>query len=120
MRIESSVTSVSWIPSEAIGGMLKAPFELGVTHYDEPPPEAFDDLGALRQADRFRFANDLRAFVEVERGKITNHGAAGPPEGDIPGRGPARHPTGAAGGGGLGPVRPDGRGAGRHPLTPPR
>ena len=38
MRIEKSVTSVTWIPSEAISGM-KVPFELGVADYDEPPPE---------------------------------------------------------------------------------
>ncbi len=38
MRIESSVTSVSWIPSEAIEGLPKLPFELGIGHYDEPPP----------------------------------------------------------------------------------
>ena len=39
MRIESSVTSVSWIPSEAIEGLPKLPFELGIGHYDEPPPD---------------------------------------------------------------------------------
>jgi hypothetical protein len=38
MRIESSVTSVSWIPSEAITGMAKVPFEAGFTHYDVPRP----------------------------------------------------------------------------------
>jgi hypothetical protein len=38
MRIESSVTSVTWIPSEAISGMPELPFELGITHYDEPLP----------------------------------------------------------------------------------
>ena len=39
MRIEGSVTAISWIPSEAIEGMPKLPFELGVGHYDEPPPD---------------------------------------------------------------------------------
>ena len=38
MRIEKSVTSITWIPSEAISGMPKVPFEMGVAHYDEPPP----------------------------------------------------------------------------------
>ena len=32
MKIESSVTSVSWIPSEAVTGVNKAIFESGVTH----------------------------------------------------------------------------------------
>jgi len=66
MRIESSVTSVSWIPSEAIAGLAKMPFEAGVLHYDEPPPDVIEDLEALRVADRFRFANELRAYIEVE------------------------------------------------------
>ena len=42
MKIESKVTSITWIPSEAIPGMLKLPFEMGVGHYDEPPPERID------------------------------------------------------------------------------
>jgi hypothetical protein len=39
MHIESSATAVSWIPSEAIRGLTKLPFSLGVTHFDDPPPE---------------------------------------------------------------------------------
>jgi Cyclic nucleotide-binding domain len=66
MRIESSVTSVSWIPSEAIAGLAKMPFEAGILHYDEPPPDVIGDLEALRVADRFRFANELRAYIDVE------------------------------------------------------
>ena len=42
MRIESSVTAISWIPSEAIEGMPKVPFELGIGHYDEPPPDRLE------------------------------------------------------------------------------
>ena len=77
MRIESSVVSISWIPSEAVPGLTKLPFELGVSHYDEPPPDVVDDLEALQQAGRFRFANELRAWVEVEDGRITGYGQAG-------------------------------------------
>ena len=73
-RHESSVTAISWIPSEAIEGLSKVPFELGITHYDQPPPAKIDDLEALRKADRFREANELRAFVEVEDGRIVDHG----------------------------------------------
>ena len=67
-RFESSVIAVSWIPSEAITGPSKIPFELGVTHYDEMPPDRLEDLDALRTSDRFREANELRAFIEVEDG----------------------------------------------------
>ena len=76
-RFESSVTAVSWIPSEAITGPSKIPFEFGVTHYDEPPPDQLDDLEALRTTDRFREANELRAFIEVEDGRIVDAGHLG-------------------------------------------
>ena len=76
-RFESSVTSISWIPSEAITGPSKIPFELGVTHYDETPPDRLEDLDELRRNDRFREANDLRAFIEVENGRIVGHGHLG-------------------------------------------
>ncbi len=50
MRIESSVTSVSWIPSEAKSGMFRMPMDLGIGHYDDPLPDVLDDLEALRAA----------------------------------------------------------------------
>ena len=53
-RFESSVTAVSWIPSEAITGPSKVPFQAGVTHYDQPPPDRLVDLEELRTSDRFR------------------------------------------------------------------
>ena len=79
MRIESSVTAISWIPSEAIEGMPKVPFELGIGHYDEPPPDRLEegDLERLRDADRFREANELKAWIEVEDGKIAGYGHEG-------------------------------------------
>jgi hypothetical protein len=77
MRINASVTSISWIPSEAIEGMTKMPFEVGMTHYDDPPPDRIESLEALRDADRFRFANHLSAWIDVEDGRITGHGQDG-------------------------------------------
>ena len=76
-RFESSVIAVSWIPSEAIEGPSKVPFELGVTHYDQPPPDRLDDLEELRRTDRFREANELRAYIDVEDGRIVGHGHLG-------------------------------------------
>lgn len=78
-RHESSVTAISWIPSEAIEGLSKVPFELGVTHYDQPPPDHIGagDLEELRRTDRFREANELRAFIEVEDGRIVDCGYLG-------------------------------------------
>lgn len=70
--ISSSISSVSWIPSEAITGVFKLGMVVGLGHYDPPPPDHVDDLEALRAADRFRFANDLRASIEVDGdGRIT-------------------------------------------------
>jgi hypothetical protein len=79
MRIESSVTAISWIPSEAIQGLPKIPFQMGVGHYDEPPPDRLEegDLGRLRDADRLREANHLKAWIEVNDGRIDAHGYAG-------------------------------------------
>src|SRR5919204_3289461 len=79
MRIEKTVTAISWIPSEAIEGLPKLPFELGIGHYDEPPPDRVEhgDLERLRDGDRFREANLLKGWIEVEDGRITDHGHAG-------------------------------------------
>lgn len=83
MRFEASATSISWIPSEAITGSFRVPFSAGLAHYDAAPPEVIDDLEALRDADRFRFANRLRAWIEVfpdaatGRPKVVNAGHAG-------------------------------------------
>ena len=77
MRIESSVTSLSWIPSEAVTGLNKAIFGTGFTHYDDPPPDELGDLEALRAADRFRFANHLVGWIEVVDGKIVDAGYDG-------------------------------------------
>jgi hypothetical protein len=77
VRVQSSVTSLSWIPSEAIEGMTRVPFDLGVAHYDDPPPDVITDLDELRRTDRFRFANQLRAWIEVEDGRIVDAGHQG-------------------------------------------
>jgi uncharacterized cupin superfamily protein len=66
MRYESSVTSVSWIPSEAIEGLLHYGMDAGPGHYDDPLPDVLGDLDEWRAADRFRFANRLRAWIEVD------------------------------------------------------
>jgi Cyclic nucleotide-binding domain len=77
MRIESSVTSVSWIPSAAVTGATRIPFERGVTHYDDPPPGQWKDLDSVLGPEGARFANDLRAWVEVQNGRIVAYGQGG-------------------------------------------
>lgn len=77
MRVQSSLTSMSWIPSEALPGLSRLPFEVGVTHYDRPLPDHYDDIEDLVGDDRFRFANVLSAWVEVTDGRIVAHGHQG-------------------------------------------
>src|SRR3954468_1909817 len=74
MRIEHAVTTVSWIPSEAVTGLNKVIFESGFTHYDSPPPDVIDDLAQMGSDDKFRFANPLHGWVEVDGGTITDCG----------------------------------------------
>jgi hypothetical protein len=78
MRIESSVTSLSWIPQGATEGFNRLTFGLlRVAHFDPPPPEVLGDLDELQATDRFRFANRLEAWVEVQDGRIVDAGQAG-------------------------------------------
>lgn len=77
MRYEAAVTSLSWIPSEAMTGIMKLPMAMGVSHYDDPPPDEIRDLEVLQANDRFRFANELRAWIEVEDGQVVDGGYAG-------------------------------------------
>jgi len=78
MRYESCITCLSWIPSEAVTGGTRVAFDAGFTHYDDPPPAQIDDLEALRTTDKFRFANVLRAWIEVDdAGVITGCGYGG-------------------------------------------
>lgn len=79
MRVESSVTSLSWIPSEAVSGPMKAGFATGLAHYDPPPPAHVgpDDLTAMLAADQFRFGNVLTAWAEFDGNTVVAHGQSG-------------------------------------------
>lgn len=79
MRIERSVTSISWIPSEAMTGPMRVPMDLGIGHYDQAPPDRIDPsrLAEMRDADAFRFANHLAVWIEVDDGVIVDAGYSG-------------------------------------------
>jgi hypothetical protein len=77
MRIESSVTTLSWIPQGAVEGFFRLPFQIGVAHFDPPPPEELGDLDELQAHDRFRFATRLEAWIEVQDGRIVDAGQGG-------------------------------------------
>lgn len=77
MRIATTVASVSWVPSESLSGALRAGMELGMSHWDAPPPDRIAgtaQVHALCAADRFRFANVLDGWIEVDRGRVTGAG----------------------------------------------
>ncbi|MFI7586186.1 cyclic nucleotide-binding domain-containing protein [Spongisporangium articulatum] len=84
MRVEAAGTSVSWIPSEAVSGPMKATFATGLSHYDQPPPGELGDAAAmratledLRDRDAFRFANFLHAWAEFDGDRVVAHGSDG-------------------------------------------
>ena len=77
MRIEASVTAITWLPFAALDALPELPIGLAVAHHDEPPGDVLGDLDELRDADRFREANRLRGWIEVENGEIVDHGLDG-------------------------------------------
>jgi Cyclic nucleotide-binding domain len=77
MRVESSVTAITWLPFAALDSLPELPIGIAVAHYDEPPGEVLGDLDELRDADRIREANELRGWIEVDHGRITAYGRDG-------------------------------------------
>ena len=76
-RITASATCLSWIPPQAVEGAFKLPFSLGIAHYDAPPPSSAPDIEGLLATDAIRFANQLRAWIDVTDGQITGYGSDG-------------------------------------------
>ena len=78
MRIESSVTSVSWIPKGATEGFNRLTFGLlRVAHFDPPPPDVLGDLEELLATTSVRFVNRLEAWIEVQDGRVVDAGQGG-------------------------------------------
>jgi hypothetical protein len=77
LRHEATAACLSWIPPTAVEGVFSLPFGLGVAHYDQPPPDELPDVDALLAADAIRFANQVRAWIEVEDGRVAGHGMSG-------------------------------------------
>jgi hypothetical protein len=69
---------VSWIPSESVtGAVFRVPFEVGLSHYDEPPPDVLSNVMDLLDSDRARFVNRLHAWIDVDDGVVMDHGHSG-------------------------------------------
>jgi hypothetical protein len=77
MRVASAVTSVSWIPLGAVEGFNRLAFDVGIAHYDLPPPDAIASVQDLIANDAVRFVNELKAWIEVEDGRVVDYGHSG-------------------------------------------
>jgi hypothetical protein len=68
MRIERSINTVSWIPSDLLEGMGKIATRMKLAHHDPPPP---DTLGA----DTGAAIEELRARHPTREGGQDARGA---------------------------------------------
>jgi hypothetical protein len=69
VRVEGSVTTISWIPAEAVERDARAGFWLGGSRADPAPPaDLGPDIDATLDGlvDRYRFANYLWGFAEFD------------------------------------------------------
>jgi hypothetical protein len=79
MRLTAAVTSISWIPSESVWSAMRRGIEVGLAHWDEPPPDRVQvpqEVYELCKRDSFRFANIVSVWADVENGRITAAGFA--------------------------------------------
>ena len=130
MRFERTITSISWIPSDALAGMAKLGTKMGVAHDDLPPPDhigtddaALDELRGvgpvpLRQPapglGRGRGWPDRRPRLRRRRPHGGDHAGPRCHRGDAAGRRPPRPSPSPRGRRRLGAVHPDdGRSHGR-------
>ena len=87
MRVEATAVTMSWIPSDSLKGALKAGMDLRLSHWDAPLPDRVqgaEEVNELSRHDKFRFANVLSVWAEVEDGQ---HRGCGPPRQQRPGDG---------------------------------
>jgi hypothetical protein len=66
VRVESSVSSVTWVPSDAVTGVARLQFVVGLAGNDDPPPDRIESAEALLAQNRVRQINELSAWVEFD------------------------------------------------------
>jgi hypothetical protein len=81
VRVEGSVTAISWVPADAVERDARARLRLGTSRPDEAPPaDLGPDIDATLDAvaDRYRFANHLWGFAEFDDdGEVRRYGEQG-------------------------------------------
>lgn len=71
MEVTGQAITMSWIPSESVRNWLRGGFDLGLSHYDDPPQDVVggpEAVRAMRDDDRFRFANVLTGWAQFGDG----------------------------------------------------
>jgi len=76
-RVESTFTSISWIPSEAIQGFMRLPMDVGLGRYDDAPPDHVANIDEYVAEGKCRFANQLHVWADIEDGHIVDSGSSG-------------------------------------------
>ena len=66
MRVESSVSSVTWVPSDSVTGVARLQFIVGLAGPDDPPPDRVDSVEALLAQNLVRQINELVAWAEFD------------------------------------------------------
>jgi hypothetical protein len=77
MRVEATVVSMSWIPTDSLKGALKKGMDLKLSHWDTPLPDRVSgaaEVQSMADHDQFRFANVLSVWAEVEDGRVRDAG----------------------------------------------
>ena len=81
MRVEGSVTTISWVPAEAVERDARAELRLGTSRADdEPPADLGPDIDAALDevSDHYRFANHLWGFADFDDdGEVRRYGERG-------------------------------------------
>src|ERR1700709_2393135 len=93
MRVQASVVSLSWIPTDSLRGPLKTGMDLRLSHWDDPLPDRVkipEEEHEVRRRERLRFPNVLTAWADVEGGQIVAAGLD-PTRADL--TGPPHHPV---------------------------
>jgi hypothetical protein len=78
MKFESTVTSISWIPADAVKGIRDLPFDIGSLDFDAQLPNELAQREELTETFSFRFENRLTAWIDVDdEGEIVEAGFSG-------------------------------------------
>ena len=72
------MTSISWLPADAVKALAQLPFDIGSPDFDSQLPNEFTDLDEVMATFSCRFVNQLTAWIDVgDAGEILEAGYRG-------------------------------------------